>query len=172
LGKTDHFSKVSHYLARAEAIGTTYEGPKHEEDRGGGTLKDNDTIETTLQVRSYECDSFGHVNNAVYLNYLEYGRMAVLEKAGFTLAGLKQQGVYIVVRRIEIDYKVPAREGDRLIIRTRLQEHHKMKGIFYQEILSASKGAMVARAHVTWVFTDLDGKLIAIPRFFRDAVGF
>lgn len=135
-------------------------------------MKDTDIIETTLKVRSYECDSFGHVNNAVYLNYLEYGRMAVLERAGFTLARLKEQGVFIVVRRIEIDYRAPAREGETLVIRTHLQEHHKMKGVFYQEILSASKEALVARAHVTWVFTDLDGRLIAIPQFFKDALGF
>jgi YbgC/YbaW family acyl-CoA thioester hydrolase len=129
-------------------------------------------IETTLKVRSYECDSFGHVNNAVYLNYLECGRMAVLERAGFTLARLKELGVFIVVRRIEIDYKAPAREGETLVVRTRLQEHHKMKGVFYQEILNASKGALIARAQVAWVFTDLQGRLMAIPQFFKDALGF
>lgn len=136
------------------------------------TLKAQDVIEATLKVRSYECDSFGHVNNAVYLNYLEYGRMGVLDKAGFTLAKLKQMGVFIVVRRIAIDYKAPAREGDTLVIRTRLKEHHKMKGTFYQEILISPKGTLVARANVTWVFTDLDGALIPIPQFFRDALGF
>lgn len=138
----------------------------------GRTLKNKDIVETALKVRSYECDSYGHVNNAVYLNYLEYGRMAVLEKAGFTLARLKEMGVFIVVRRIEIDYKAPAREGETLVIRTRLEEHHKMKGVFYQEILNAAKEALVARALVTWAFTDLDGKLVAIPEFFQDALGF
>ena len=135
-------------------------------------MKTQDITETTLRVRSYECDSFGHVNNAVYLNYLEYGRMGVLDKAGFTLAKLKQMGVFIVVRRIEIDYKTPAREGDTLLIRTFLKEYHKMKGTFCQEICISPKGSLVARATVTWVFTDLDGALIPIPQFFRDALGF
>jgi YbgC/YbaW family acyl-CoA thioester hydrolase len=135
-------------------------------------LNNTDIMETTLKVRSYECDSFGHVNNAVYLNYLEYGRMTVLEKAGFTLARLKALGACIVVRRIEIDYKAPAREGESLVIRTHLEKHHKMKGVFYQEIFSVSKEALITRAYVTWVFTDLDGRLIAIPRFFKDALGF
>lgn len=135
-------------------------------------MHNTDVTEATLKVRTYECDSFGHVNNAVYLNYLEYGRMAVLDKAGFSLAGLKERGVFIVVRRIEIDYKMPAREGEDLAIRTRLQDYNKMKGVFYQEIVKPPQGILVARAHVTWVFTDFDGGLIPIPQFFRDALGF
>lgn len=129
-------------------------------------------VETNLTVRTYECDCYGHVNNAVYLNYLEYGRMAVLEEHGFSLAKLKQMGAIIVVRRIEIDYKAPAREGDRLVIRTCLKDHNKMKGIFSQEIFKQSDQILVARADVTWVFTDLEGKLIPVPQFFRDALGF
>ncbi|MBN1841707.1 MAG: acyl-CoA thioesterase [Deltaproteobacteria bacterium] len=135
-------------------------------------MKEKDMVEANLTVRTYECDSYGHVNNAVYLNYLEYGRMAVLEKKGFSLAKLKQMGAIIVVRRIEIDYKAPAREGDRLVVRTYLKDHNKMKGIFSQEILKQSDQSLVARADVTWVFTDLQGKLIRVPQFFRDALGF
>ena len=135
-------------------------------------MKETDMVEANLTVRTYECDCYGHVNNAVYLNYLEYGRMAVLEKNGFSLAKLKQMGAIIVVRRIEIDYKAPAREGDRLVIRTYLKDHNKMKGVFSQEIFKQSDQILVARADVTWVFTDLEGKLIPVPQFFRDALGF
>ena len=35
-----------------------------------------------FNVRSYECDSYGHVNNAVYLNYLEFARMSALLEKG------------------------------------------------------------------------------------------
>ena len=35
-------------------------------------------VTSDLIVRTYECDSYGHVNNAVYVNYLEYGRMQFL----------------------------------------------------------------------------------------------
>ena len=37
------------------------------------------TFKTELQVRSYELDFYGHVNNAIYLNYLEYARGNYLE---------------------------------------------------------------------------------------------
>jgi YbgC/YbaW family acyl-CoA thioester hydrolase len=132
----------------------------------------NEVTEAVLKVRTYECDAYGHVNNAVYLNYLEYGRMAVLEKAGFTLSQMKKSGVIIVVRRIEIDYKAPACEAEILVIRTRLKETNKMKGVFYQEVVKQADEKLVARADVTWVFVDTQGKLIPIPDFFREALGF
>ena len=47
---------------------------------------------TTFKVRSYECDSYGHVNNAVYLNYLEFARMSALFEKGFTLEKMKEKG--------------------------------------------------------------------------------
>ena len=134
-------------------------------------MSNKKVAETELKVRSYECDTYGHVNNAVYLNYLEYGRMAVLEKAGFTLAELKERGQIIVVRRIEIDYKASAQEGDVIIIRTDLREHDKIKGIFHQEIFRKEDKKLLARALVTWVFIDSQGKLISIPDFFKEAMG-
>lgn len=135
-------------------------------------MKDKELFEAYLKVRTYECDSYGHVNNAVYLNYLEYGRVELLGKRGLSLEKLKQMGVLIVVRRIEIDYKVPAREGDELAVCTYLKDHTKMKGTFRQEILKRSDHTVVAKADVTWAFTNLNGKLVPIPQFFRDALGF
>ncbi|HPX14738.1 MAG TPA: thioesterase, partial [Treponemataceae bacterium] len=39
-------------------------------------------------VRSYELDAYNHVNNAVYLQYLEYGRMEFLKAVHFDYEGL------------------------------------------------------------------------------------
>jgi len=134
-------------------------------------MKDKELFEAYLKVRTYECDSYGHVNNAVYLNYLEYGRVELLGERGLPLEKIKKKGVLIVIRRIEIDYKAAAREGDELVVRTYLKGHTKMKGIFCQEILKKSDHTVVAKADVTWVFTNLNGRLVPIPEFFRDALG-
>ena len=40
------------------------------------------THECELEARSYECDAYGHVNNAVYLNYLEVARHEFMRHAG------------------------------------------------------------------------------------------
>ena len=135
-------------------------------------MSKDDVTETHLKVRSYECDSFGHVNNAVYLNYLECGRMDVLEAGGFTLRALRQRGVLIVVRRIEIDYKAPAREAEHLVVRTHLKTYDRMKGVFGQEIIKQPDNILAVKADVTWVFVDDNGRLIPIPSFFKEALDF
>lgn len=98
--------------------------------------------------------------------------MEALNERGFSLEGLRQKGFLIVVRRLEIDYKAPAREGDKLVVRTYLKDHTKMKGIFTQEILKEREETIIATADVTWAFVDLRGKLRPIPDFFREAFGF
>ena len=135
-------------------------------------MQDREIFEAHLKVRTYECDSHGHVNNAVYLNYLEHGRMEALNQKGFSLEGLRKKGFLIVVRRLEIDYRAPAQEGDQLVIRTYLKDHSKMKGIFAQEIVKQSGQTPIAAADVTWAFLDLKGKPRPIPDFFREAFGF
>src|SRR5438874_9894812 len=57
-----------------------------------------------LRVRHYETDALGHVNNAVYLNYLEQAAIEHAAAMGFGQARLAELGGFFVVRRHEIDY--------------------------------------------------------------------
>ena len=59
--------------------------------------------ETTVDVRSYELDSFAHVNHAVFLNYLEYARFDTLRQGGFPYQEIIARGWGVYVVRIEID---------------------------------------------------------------------
>ena len=69
-----------------------------------------------IKVRTYECDLYGHVNNATYLNYLEYARMEFLHEKGLTLQALKNDGTMLVIARIDCHYKYPAFPDDNLKI--------------------------------------------------------
>ena len=127
------------------------------------------TFTIRFKVRSYECDSYGHVNNAVYLNYLEYARMEALAEKGFTLDILKEKGCLAVIRRIEIDYKYPLFMGDEVLIKTFTSDSRISSGTFTQQIYRAKDQRLAAVAKVTWVFTDLQGKPIPIPEEIRQA---
>jgi len=76
----------------------------------------NHHFEIELQVRDYECDLQGIVNNAVYQNYLEHCRHKFLNYAGLDFAKLHNEGIDAVVIRAELDYKFPLRPGDYFLI--------------------------------------------------------
>jgi YbgC/YbaW family acyl-CoA thioester hydrolase len=54
-------------------------------------------------VRGYELDSYGHVNSAVYLNYLEQARWDIIEQLGL-LKYFKETGNFLVVTKNKIKY--------------------------------------------------------------------
>ena len=58
----------------------------------------------SLKVRSYELDIQGHVNYAVYLNYLEYARVAALEQVGLRFDDYIKKGIYIVIVEVNIKF--------------------------------------------------------------------
>lgn len=128
-------------------------------------------FESRHKIRTYECDSYGHVNNATYLNYLEFARMEALEKKDLDLARLKKLGFLVLIRRVEIDYKYPASMGDVIIIKTYVHDYRKTSGTFAQDITRESDEKIIANARVTWVFTNLHGSPIAIPEVIQEAFG-
>ena len=120
------------------------------------------TSECSLQVRTYECDSYGHVNNANYLNYLEYARYELLKDVGFDYPKAIDAGYGVFIARIEIDYKRPALTDDRLTIRTWPLKKKAVSGILAQEIRRGDD--ILAEAKVTWAFVDSKtGMPVRIP---------
>ena len=120
-----------------------------------------------LIVRSYECDRYGHVNNAVYLNYLEYGRHEFLKAAHISINELIQAGYHLLVSKACIQYRKPVVCDDQLIILTSPVKKRKTSGVFQQQIIHADQ--MVADAEITWVCVDEQGRPAVLPvEFDRD----
>lgn len=72
-----------------------------------------------VRVRFHECDPLGHVNNAVYLHYLEQAAIDHAELVGWPQQRLEQEaGGVFVARRHELDYLRSANEGDHLEVLT------------------------------------------------------
>lgn len=115
-----------------------------------------------LTVRSYECDSYKHVNNAVYLNYLEYGRMEYLHQIKFDYNGLVAKGYYLYVTHIDIHYKSSAFLDDKLLIDVEPTKLGKASGTFHQTIRKED-GTICAEADVTWANVKDGGIISPVP---------
>jgi acyl-CoA thioester hydrolase len=117
--------------------------------------------ECSLTVRTYECDSYGHVNNAVYLNYLEFARYEFLKDVHFDYPAMIRAGYGVYVARVEIDYKKSARADDVLVIRSRPVKKGAVSGIIAQEINRGDE--LLVEAKVTWAFVDSRGMPVKLP---------
>ena len=127
-----------------------------------------------VTVRSYELDALGHVNHAVYLNYLELARYDALEAGGFPPSVLSQEGWGIHVVRVEVDYFRPAFQGQVLRIRTCVEEFRRSSMVIMQTIhrLDDGPGSEAAlRARVTTVWIGTQGRPMRIPALARAALG-
>lgn len=112
-------------------------------------------------VRTYECDSYGHVNNANYLNYLEFARYEMLKTVGFDYPSMIQAGYGVYVARIEVDYKRSAMADDVLLIRSWPVKKGAVSGIIAQRILRGED--VIVEARVTWAFVDSKGMPVKVP---------
>ncbi|MEW5845015.1 MAG: acyl-CoA thioesterase [Bacteroidota bacterium] len=110
-----------------------------------------DIFELEFEVRDYECDLQGIVNNARYLNYLEHTRHKFLLSKGIDFARLHAEGIDLVVSRIEIDYKYSLTSGDRFVVRLSTHKEGHLRMIFDQEVIKLPEGKLAVKAKVIGV---------------------
>lgn len=103
-------------------------------------------FEMPIQVRDYEVDAEGIVNNAVYLHYLEHTRHEFCRKAGFTFRQMHEEGLDPVATHIDIHYVRSLGLGESMVSRLWL-ERKGPRFIFHQDIFTPEE-ELVARATV------------------------
>jgi thioesterase-3 len=112
-------------------------------------------MEASLEivVRSTEIDVNGHVNNAKYLEYLEWGREEWYERAELPYDTFLELGIQTVTVNININYRKECVQNDRLTITTKPEKMGRTSYVLKQEIHN-QRGELVADALVTSVTMD------------------
>ena len=112
-----------------------------------------------IEVRFRDCDPLGHVNNAVYLTYLEQARL-VQWRTLWPFGGLRSSGHTgtadddvrdvpgVILARVEIDYKRPAQYGDLLDVRIGLAAVGRTSFTYDYEIVDTSERLVVTAKSV------------------------
>ncbi len=116
-------------------------------------------IRVPVTVRFRDCDPYGHVNNAVYLTYLENSRFALW----------KAQDIKgVILARAEVDYRAQATYGDELEVRTRLVALGRSSFQYEYEIRNVASGDLILSAKTVQVHFDYDAQRpIEMPDEFR-----
>ncbi|MCL4507553.1 MAG: acyl-CoA thioesterase [Chloroflexi bacterium] len=109
-------------------------------------------------VRDYECDLEGVVNNAVYLHYLEHARHVFLRQVGVDFAALAEQKTNLLVIRVEIDYLYPLRSRDRFYVGINMERVSRLRFGFHQHIYRLPDEMPIAKALVIGTAVNASGR--------------
>ena len=118
---------------------------------------------TNIVVRSYEVDIYGHVNHAVYLNYLEHARVQAMRETGKSFEDYIREQIFIVVVQANITYRAPATLGNELEVRTNIKKIGRTSVVLQQDIINLSRHQDCVLTELTFVFLDQSQKPIAVP---------
>jgi acyl-CoA thioester hydrolase len=128
------------------------------------------THSTELRVRYAETDRMGVVYYANYLVWCEVGRVEFMRAHGRSYAKLEAEGVGLAVSEANVRYLAPAKFDDLVRVETTLTSVRSRAVTFDYLISHAESGARLALCKTSLVSVDRDGRLIAIPADFRDAL--
>jgi YbgC/YbaW family acyl-CoA thioester hydrolase len=112
-------------------------------------------METSIEiiVRPTEIDVNAHVNNAKYVEYLEWGREDWYERLGLPYERLLELGAITVTVNLDLNFRRECRQGEVLTILTRPERIGRTSFALRQEIRKPG-GDLAADAVITMVTID------------------
>jgi acyl-CoA thioester hydrolase len=125
------------------------------------------TGEIQVRVRYAETDRMGLLHHANYLVYFEQARTELLRARGRSYKDLEDQGFFLVVAKVEIRYRLPARYDDVLTVRTTVTRATPVRLEHRYEVVR--DGAVLCEAATTLACVDRAGKLQPMPEWLTAA---
>lgn len=119
--------------------------------------------EIQIRVRYAETDRMGLLHHANYLVYFEQGRTELLRAQGYTYKDMEDQGFFLVLTRIHVRYRRPARYDDLLTLRTTVVRTTAVKIEHRYEVLRGNE--LVAEGETTLGCVDHQGQVQRLPEF-------
>lgn len=115
-----------------------------------------------ITVYPYECDAYGHLNEAAYLTVFERARWEALARGpGSDL--FRRHGVWPAVRRASIEFHKPAFPGDVLTVDVRIEKVGRTSVTLSQRAVRGAGGVLLAEVQLTFVMIDAAGRPVRVP---------
>ena len=115
----------------------------------------SDWHEVEVRVRYCETDAMGLLHHSNYINYFEIARTDLLRVAGGSYRHMEEAGYFLVVVKVECDYKRPARYDDLLTVRARLERRTPAKLEHVYEVKNGSE--LIAEGRTILACVDREG---------------
>jgi acyl-CoA thioester hydrolase len=127
----------------------------------------------TVEVLAADIDAYDHVNNSVYLSWLDRVAWSHSASLGITLEQCVVLRRGMAAHRTEIDYLRAAVVGDRVLVGTWIvSTDRKLRVERHFQVRRAPDGETLARARTEYVCINLDsGRAARMPEIFSQAYG-
>lgn len=123
------------------------------------------TGEIQIRVRYAETDRMGLLHHANYLVYFEQARTELLRSVGATYKDMEDQGYLLVLTKVEVKYRKPARYDDLLTIRTTVERTTSVRIDHRYEVFREQE--LLAEGATTLACVDREGRPQALPDHLR-----
>lgn len=112
----------------------------------------------------------GRAHHTHHLNWCEAARTAWLRERGVRYADLEDDGVFLPVSRVEVDYRRPAGYDDTVRVEARLTRARSRSVTFRYELTRAGSDELLAEAETRLICVDGDGRVRRLPAELREAL--
>jgi YbgC/YbaW family acyl-CoA thioester hydrolase len=118
--------------------------------------------EYKLLIQEYHLDTFGHVNNAVYLQLFEQARWDLITNNGYGLNEVHRLKIGPTILEVNVRFSRELRNRQMITIKTWLDSYQGKVGKLVQQILDDA-GKICCEAVFTMGLVDLNARKLILP---------
>lgn len=116
----------------------------------------------TLIIRESHLDTFGHMNNATYLQILEEARWEFITNRGFGLKEIQAKGQGPVILEINMKFLKEIKLRQKVVIESETLSYNRKIAVLRQSILNEA-GEKMFEAKLTFGFFDTQARRLITP---------
>lgn len=115
-------------------------------------------------VQYYETDKMGIVHHSNYIRYFEEARTYFMDKSGINYADMESQGIMLPVVEVNCRYKVGAKYGDTIVVKTHISKCSGITLDFEYTILNRDTGKVCVTGTSSHCFVGSDFKPVKLQK--------
>ena len=115
-----------------------------------------------MNITEYHLDTFGHVNNAVYLQLFEEARWEVITENGYGLKKVIESKKGPVILDVKLEFLIELKLREKITIETSMEPFSGKVGPIHQQILN-SENRIACKALFHFGYFDLEKRKLIEP---------
>lgn len=115
-----------------------------------------------MTIKEFHLDTFGHVNNAVYLQIFEEARWEIITENGYGLKKVIESKKGPVVLDVKLEFLIELKLREKIIIETSMEPFSGKVGAIQQQIIN-SQNSIACKALFHFGYFDLEKRKLIDP---------